>query len=423
MPRALFISISIPPFAQSHTIRNVFLLRGLVRAGFTVDIVTSSHGGDTSLVSLLPECNIVRTPLPPLDKLFVQLREGRLRQLIGWLLGIWTNFVTIPDQHVGWDRLAEEAAMRLDQTPDVVIASSGSFTAQLAAKNVAKRLGVAYVADMGDPWTYNPIWPGTVVYRKIRNKRLETRSVAQADLITVTTEGTALGYRRWFPASRARIEVVPMGYLASEFPNAGRSMAPSNPIRIVYVGVAYRTGRNLTPLLEAAASLAQRHNIQLDVVGPHSKAFVSLAKSRAYSFVRFRGRIPYKESLDIIDGADVLVVIGNPGTMQIPGKAFMYLGAGRPIILIAQNPPETDPTWQLLRAFPATSICGLDVKSIAEKLSVILDELVMQKHVAASRITDPNLLRYEWNCVGDHFATLVAQVVHARNSRNVRLSS
>jgi hypothetical protein len=50
-PRILFVSHSIPPYAESQTIRNVFLLRGLNAAGFSVHVIGPPQTAETRLLS------------------------------------------------------------------------------------------------------------------------------------------------------------------------------------------------------------------------------------------------------------------------------------------------------------------------------------------------------------------------------------
>jgi glycosyltransferase involved in cell wall biosynthesis len=415
MPRALFISTAVPPLAESQTIRNVFLLRGLHAAGFEIVVISGPiTGSDPRLTGLLPPMEIHRTGPAPFDTFNSRLERLPGGRRLQWLAGIWANFFAIPDQKFGWESRVWECfraiRARLDKI-DIVIASSGSYTAHLAGARIARESALPYVAELGDPWTYNPIWPATFMYRVMRNRRLERRAITAASLITVTTEETAEGYRHWLGKDCPPVEVVPMGFAADEFADA-LPLDSSKPPVLTYVGVAYRTGRNLLPVFDAVRHIQRDSALGFELVGPYSRSFADYARKHEMQAVKFHGRVPYQQSLEFIRNASILLIIGNPGVVQVPGKVFMYLAAGRPIVFVSQNEAADDPSWRILREFGGTYFCRHSPREIEAVLRSVLKTPAEAATSAMERRKNDKLGRYEWAGIGARFGQLARALVN-----------
>ena len=407
--RATFISTAIPPFAESHTIRNVFLLRGLARAGYEIQVITPHRdGGDQSLLKLLPNCSMVEIAPPDYGRSIRRISALPMGRMLGWAYGFQANLFLIPDLTAGWDRVVMQQASNAVEkfNPSVIISSSGGFTAHVAGSEFGRRLRVPFVADLGDPWALNPIWPATLPWRKRQNWKMESAALNEAAAITVTTETTAEMYRTLFP--KARVEVLPMGYSSDELP--GRSATENELPRVTYIGVAYRTSRNLIPIFDGLGRANEMKRLEFRVVGPHSWFFERHVNREEMDFVQFVDRVPYAESIEQIRQSDVLLVVGNSGKLQVPGKALMFLGSGRPIVLVSQMSEADDPTWQILRQFPGTAYCRAEKESVCGTVSGVLSDLAAWKAAAVSRLDSSNINQYEWSTIGDRYARVVTDV-------------
>jgi hypothetical protein len=59
-------------------------------------------------------------------------------------------------------------------------------------------------------------------------------------------------------------------------------------------------------------------------------------------FVSFDGQRSYQETLDAMQRADILVLFDSPGrTIGVPAKLYEYLGAGRPVLALAEPGGDT----------------------------------------------------------------------------------
>ena len=98
------------------------------------------------------------------------------------------------------------------------------------------------------------------------------------------------------------------------------------------------------PLFEALAKLNAEPTdfYRLDIMGRcESNAATSLESMHARGwadFVVMRGQCAYEETLDAMEQADILVLFDSPGrTIGVPAKLYEYLGAGRPILALAEH--------------------------------------------------------------------------------------
>jgi len=356
---------------------------------------------------MLPECKIIRTELPPHFKRYSSFKKSKLENILQKIYGLYLNIIVVPDMYAGWEKVIDNhlEANPLEDIPDIIVSSSGSYSAHISAYNLSKKFKTPFIAELGDPWTFNPIWPATLPHRIYKNKKIESQILSKVSSIVVTTEKTAEIYQKWF-GNKFGINVVTMGYSSNDF-NKIKKYVTEKTINITYVGVAYRTGRNILSFLDALNSINHKNDIQFNLIGPHSAYFEEYAKKNKYNYINFEGRVSYEKSIEHIKEAGILVIIGNTGGVQVPGKAFMYLASGRPIVLLAQESEESDPTWQLLKQFPGTIFCPMVDKDIQECFNNILDNYEILQSESYQRLKMKEFKDLEWNRIGRKFAKIV----------------
>lgn len=403
--RVLFVSLSLPPFAESQTIRSAYLIHALARHGVAFDLITAHTAPsltDSSLEALLPEsCRVWRTEAPAYDRMVDRLkRAGRQR-----LLYLYSNLayrLFAPDVRRGWEKQAVALACEVarQSPPDLLMSASGSLTAHLAAARLRRLLQRPWIADLGDPWSWVDWQHRDTWLKALQNCWYERRTLPQADLLLWTTEATQRAYERWYRQRIPPSVVVPYGYRAQDFPEVP---APASlPIRAAYVGAASRRARNLIPLLEAAAQ-SSRMPIELQIVGDASQHFQRAAHALQLRNIQFTGRVDYAESLRYIRDAGMLILVGNKSPYQIPGKTFLYLASGRPILYLSQIPHSDDPTYQLLAEFDGVTTVPNQTHAIREWLES-LDEARFRtwEAQARTRCYSESLRKYEVHSLGQH---------------------
>lgn len=419
--RVVFVSSSVPPTPESQTIRNVYLLRGLVDAGAEVDVVAPAPvARDESLVSLLPAgVRVHWTRVPLYDRVQATLARtlpGPLRSVARSGVAVALGRVAAPDVRFDWAAMAAKKGLELPR-PDVVVSSAGSFTAHMAASRLVARWGVPWVAEYGDPWALNPLPPASHWHMRRINSHLERRALRRCTAMTVTTEETRQLYQRWLVGGPP-IEVLPCGYDGADFGELPQLR--SDRLVLSYIGTASRRGRNLVPLLRALSRLREERadlaaRVELRLVGNMPPAFLAEASALGLAGVVATGPVSYADSVRAMRESDLLLLLGNRGRLQIPLKAFMYLGSGRPVIALSQmEDPRDDPTSSLVGSFAGTTVVRNEEGALAGALRDVLSGLPELAAAALERRGDPRLEPYQWENIGSGFARVVSGAAAAR---------
>jgi hypothetical protein len=256
--------------------------------------------------------------------------------------------VIVPDlQMVGWVPFALTRAMRLVATEsfDCVITSSPPASAHLIGLTL-QRLGVPWVADFRDGWTFEsqrPEW--AMGGLAALDGGLERLAVTHADGISAVTEPIAADLRTRFDRP---VETITNGF-DPESLAAGPDDVPGPPPEaarrtVVHTGTLAYGGRPLAPLLAAlhrlrdtAPSAAER--LEIVLIGPITHAERGLIDDAGLAdMVRADGPVAHDHALAVQRAADALLVITGPGQTGVAtGKLYEYLTAGRPILVIGDE--------------------------------------------------------------------------------------
>lgn len=412
MKRALVITTAYPPVAESHTIRVVCLLQGLLRSGFQVRVVTprAIPTGAEPIIAP-PEIGVRRTPLCPYEAVQTKLRSiPAIGQTLARAVGLVLPYLLAPDMHAGWQRVARTAAEEEVRafSPSIILSCSGSFTAHLLARRLSAQFGIPWVAELGDPWFLNPLPPACTVLVRNVNRWLESRSIPFASSVVVTNQATAGAYRQWLGERLPPCHVVPPVFPKSTLDGTLRPSGAS--ILMAHVGTLNRSSRSLIPLLEGISALPERirSRLRLRIVGSSPRAFKQLAARQHPGMVEFTGWVGYEEACRQTQQASILLLYGNLGSLQIPAKTYAYVETDVPILYIGSMPTHLDPTWTFLKQFPGVTYASNTAPSLGEtleRLEGILPGLTASaQHRSLAAVTNG----YDSTLVADQFAQIVA---------------
>lgn len=219
--------------------------------------------------------------------------------------------------------------------PDVVIGSSPSLFAALAAQRLARRWGVPFVLEVRD------LWPESLLAVGARRGPgyLALAAIARylyrrADRIIVLARGTGDHLRRLgVPASR--IDFVPNGVDTSAFEGIDRPARDT--LTFAYAG-AHGPANGLDLVLGAAGRLRNDTRIRFLLVGdgPARKQLMASARRRGLDNVEFHDPVPKDAIPEILAGADAgLMVLRDAALFAYgvsPNKLFDYFAAGLPVV-------------------------------------------------------------------------------------------
>lgn len=276
----------------------------------------------------------------------------------------------IPYTKVEWVPLAFFKGLKLlkKNKYDLLISVSFPFVSHILCYFLKKVSGLPWIADYGDPWVYNPVssWHG--LDAKMR-KKLEETILRQVDQIIVTTEETKELYLSKCPfVCRKDITVITQGYSKDEFNEVSPEIP--NKFRIVYTGVFYKDIRNPLLFFESLKKINVSSNqLEIIVAGAVKKEYRNFVQEIGVSsLVRFVGHISHLRIISLQKGASVLLLFGNRGGCQLPGKIFEYIAAKRPILVIKYD--EEDIAARIVEQLHR----GVVVRSNSEQIvKVILD--------------------------------------------------
>lgn len=370
----LIVSFSYAPMLNPRAFRWTALAEEFTRRGVRVRVVCSWQPGLASLQTLngveihrvgnrfVERIRAVlgnfrkRAPLKIAESSLQQPRMS-LGKLVSW---IWRQ-IAWPDTTCVWypsARCKADALLR-EVSNATVVSVSPTFTAALVGYVIARKNGLRWVLDMGDPFSIaeespaNNFW----LYSAL-NRRVERLLFRHADAVMLTNANVRNRYLGLFPECAKSMYVIPPLLSDTVIQSATRSVAPlaSNaPVRIVYVGSLYRHLRRpdfLLALFMDLVKVSRTQCFELHFFGNTDEcndAFIPYA-SQIGEAIQLHGVVAREDALAAVRDAAIVVNLGNTNPCQLPSKLVEYAAAGKPILNIVQM--RGDPSEDFMRGYP-----------------------------------------------------------------------
>ncbi len=342
----LLVAYFYPPCRDTGAHRPAAMAKWLRRLGHRVTVLTTSAygpGDDPDEASVVRTADLQRLRARAhghdrVDALFdSDTYSGRPHPL---------SRVIVPEPlAAAWAPFARREALRLNRREDFdcVITSSPPESVHAVGRALARR-GVAWVAELRDAWTFEPIRPRfpTAAQRNL-DERLERRWLGEADEVVCVSQPAA-------DDLRARLGIgahlIPNGWDPDlDEPGGAPEAAPildPERISLVYTGRFGSYGRDPRPLIRALARLASEDRAaasRLDLVmaGPLTDAEAELMSTDVSpARIVLAGSLPRRVALALQRSADALLLVASPKRTQLLNfKLFEYLAAGPPILALA----------------------------------------------------------------------------------------
>lgn len=251
-----------------------------------------------------------------------------------------------PDPEVVWVPFATRAARKIvrEYGIDTMLITMPPYSSILVGLQLKKELGDALtlVADFRDEWLdyYLHAFP---FYRSAhiqkRAAAIERETAERADLIVAVTPTVQEQMRARYPDVEAeKFGLVWNGYdpLALEgFCREGRKHdLGEGKVLVSYAGTMHETS-SPKQYFEALDRLPEevRGRVVTRMIGRVTDDLEYLLHGRKCEIQRF-GFLPQKEAFRMLEETDYLLLIQHHAP-SLPGKAFEYLGMGKPILAIA----------------------------------------------------------------------------------------
>lgn len=285
--------------------------------------------------------------------------------------------VLVPDQYRAWSLSAAEKAIQQSwvSSNDLLVTFGEPMSVHLAGLRLKKAIGMSWIAHFSDPWADNPHRRFPIL-RQL-NKSLEAKVLQLADRAIFTSPETFHLVTQKYPteiASKSRV-------LSHSFDPTMYGLARDSHKGVVlrYLGNFYGR-RQPDSLIKAVVRLYREcpellQGVTIEFVGGIRRIPTSLLKELPTALIRFMSPVDYKQSLVLMESADLLLVIDAPFDQSVflPSKLVDYMGAQRPILAI--TPPGT--AARLVSDLGGLVANPNNVAEISEKLAESITRLQM----------------------------------------------
>lgn len=358
----------------------------------------------------------------------VSLRNERLRKILNRV----SQFFFIPDNKIGWRNQVRAFLADKDLSHyDMIFATAPPFTDHLIGAELKERYGIPLVVDFRDAWVEYPYHKYWTRWHRRRHEELERGVVNAADAVVTTNRYVRdLLLARQGPSEKeradvaSRMHIITQGFDAADFEQApGVSVGPVDRrmINFVYTGLFYED-RDPLVLYRALASIRGSRpelygRMRFYMVGYVQEEYQEMARAMGVDDrIVYCGYVEHHVAVEWVKQADVLwfnIGAHHKGYETVsPGKAFEYLGSGKPIVAIL---PENQ-IREILSGFDHTFIVDPDDH---ERLAAVLVELT-ERHErgALPRGDREKIAQYDRRRLTGDLARIFENILTARRKKH-----
>jgi len=260
---------------------------------------------------------------------------------------VFLVFYQFPDRlSILTDRVAEKARSFGLENFDILVTWSQLHSSHLAGLVLKKQFPhLKWYAHFSDPWVDNPFnrfkWLVTPF-----NRVLEKRVIEGADCLLFTSQLTVdLVLKKYPPEVAKKAFVVSHPFDPSLYSTMSLRRRHPNRILFRYIGNFYGD-RTPAPIYKALNVLKAEHpellgQIRFEFVGTNKSVFNRGEQGFNTDIVENIPPVSYRRSLEMMQNADVLLVIDAPSeeSVFLPSKLVDYIGTGK--VILGITPPGT----------------------------------------------------------------------------------
>jgi len=375
----LLISRWFPPEVSVGGDRPAGLAKHLARSGWQVTVVSAGPAPDAAVDPgrLVPaEVEVLRPASPDLPRLVNGLMFWRvpqeqrkrararaqaeqmgpgesstLRRIIDWLS--W--WLQVPDGYTGWLLPAIRAGIGAARRhrPDVIFSTGPVWTAHLVGLILSRLLRRPWVADFRDPWSDSAFREVPYASHRSVTRLLERLVVLRAARVTCAWDGIRKHLMAHYPHKGCDMGTVLNGFDPEELDPIAPVRLDAGRCVLLHAGTFYGP-RSPVLLLEALARLrsdcpdlaSRLHVALLGEPTYEEEPLNELARRHGVpSMVHVMPRVPHRQAIAILKGADVAVLFGQGGdadSRPVAAKVYEYIGMGKPILAIGAGHEALD---------------------------------------------------------------------------------
>jgi glycosyltransferase involved in cell wall biosynthesis len=214
--------------------------------------------------------------------------------------------------------------------------------------------GTKLVIDFRDPWVlfHRSFLKSSGERLLLSFESLCERLITKrAKAVISTTERLTNELRKQYCVEqRSKFVTIPNGFDTDDFADLENTPDSNGKIRICYLGTFY-LDRNPESFFSAlhnviANGIISEDRIEVRLIGDVALACGQPTSQmiRHYNLegcVTLLGVVPYREALQNMSRADLLLLLAPNQKYQIPAKAFEYIGVQRPILALTEDDSAT----------------------------------------------------------------------------------
>jgi glycosyltransferase involved in cell wall biosynthesis len=327
------------------------------------------------------------------------------------------SLLHIPDEQQGWLSFAIASCLRALKSDSVkcVISTGPPFTSHLVGLFLKKVAEVRWVVEFRDPWSGNEQQPGIVrsAFSDFLNAKLEATVIRNADRIVCVTPAMTNHYRTFYPKFAAEKWVtITNGFEKQDFEELGH-VSHHPKFTISYLG-SLIYARSPECLFRAVGELVEEEAIPLGDIAIRFIGKCRYAEGRAVEemaaehglkdMVEVLDFLPRQEALKEMLRAHVLLLLANQQVLQVPGKAYEYLGAGANILAVTE---EKGATADFVNQVGGCVAAPDDYKTIKGIIKSWYEDYKTGPSRTQSPAAERVLDQYEWRQLGQQYADLL----------------
>ena len=390
--KILFVACYSPFINNSASIETLMYLNNMCKKNevhlLTVDFPKESVYYDEEVLSLLDKRIIIyRIGMGKIfDKLIPKKTRNNNLQTNKNIsfLKIIKNRVIFPDIYYYWSVKSSNFGKRLMQEEkfNLIFSMHEPPSSHLCALRIKKSFtNVPWILYWSDPWIRDISRKNIGIIRKYIEKNQEKSVVKFGDKHIFVTRENKQYFKNQYNLDEKNLSVINRGYDEELYKKLRNEAKPKllkyDKVNIVYTGDIIEKTRDIKPFIEALKILKNTdfklfNKLNILFFGNIDNEYIK-EELKSFKNVVLNKIIAYKDALKYIIHSNILLLLGNKTSMQIPAKIYDYLGGESPILIIKGN--EYDKIEELVRdiekCFITKNISYDIIKSLVKIMKVI----------------------------------------------------